>query len=239
MFPDGDRAVYALAGQPTGDPTVAGFVSRPSGSVVTVTTDDAGLVPADVRHEDGSTVTMGSPLVVDALSRLPLFQGPNDNSDTLYVSVTGGTPQVVRARSDDRLDSAETRLTTAESDIDTLQAAVTAIGTPVPSTRTIGTAGGSGLTGGGPLSSNLALAIAFGNALGTAAQGNDPRLSPTVEVPVIDAATLLRRGDGKARFWVRPKLNNLNLTAVIACVSTVSSSGLPTVQIANVTDGFD
>lgn len=46
-------------------------------------------------------------------------------------------------------------------------------------------------------------------------------------------------GDGKAYWRVPSTLNGLNLTAVAAHVTTVSSSGTPTIQIHNVTDAQD
>jgi len=46
-------------------------------------------------------------------------------------------------------------------------------------------------------------------------------------------------GDGKAYWRVPSVLNGMNLVAVAAHVTTVSSSGLPTVQIANVTQAVD
>ena len=44
-----------------------------------------------------------------------------------------------------------------------------------PTTRTI--TAGTGLTGGGDLTANRTLAVSYGTTAGTAAQGNDPRLS--------------------------------------------------------------
>ena len=49
----------------------------------------------------------------------------------------------------------------------------------------------------------------------------------------------LTTGDGKAYFRVPSTLNGYNLIEVAAQVSTVSSSGLPTIQIRNVTDSVD
>jgi hypothetical protein len=46
-------------------------------------------------------------------------------------------------------------------------------------------------------------------------------------------------GDGKAYWRVPSTLNGYNLVSVAAHVTTVSSSGIPTVQIANVTDAVD
>lgn len=52
-------------------------------------------------------------------------------------------------------------------------------------------------------------------------------------------ADLVVTGDGQLIFLIDSSLNGLNLTGAQAYVTTVSSSGLPTVQIRNVTDGVD
>lgn len=49
----------------------------------------------------------------------------------------------------------------------------------------------------------------------------------------------LTTGDGKAYFTIPAALNGMNLVSVAAALTTVSSSGIPTVQIANVTDAVD
>jgi hypothetical protein len=62
----------------------------------------------------------------------------------------------------------------------------------------------------------------------------------TVQILVTDPNGLaLTTGDGKAYFTVPTLLNGHNLVAAHAALTTVSSSGLPTVQIANVTDSVD
>lgn len=53
---------------------------------------------------------------------------------------------------------------------------------------------------------------------------------------VFDDATAVTTGDGKVIFSVPPDLNGMNLVSVFASVSTVSSSGNPTVSIENLTD---
>lgn len=62
----------------------------------------------------------------------------------------------------------------------------------------------------------------------------------TVQILVTDPnGVALTTGDGKAYFTVPTLLNGHNLVAAHAALTTVSSSGLPTVQIANVTDSVD
>lgn len=61
-----------------------------------------------------------------------------------------------------------------------------------------------------------------------------------VEIQVTDPnGAALTTGDGKANFTVPLELNGYNLVGIAASVTTVSSSGLPTLQLANVTDGVD
>ncbi len=60
-----------------------------------------------------------------------------------------------------------------------------------------------------------------------------------IEVKVIDDATVLTTGDGKLIFCIPLALNGFDLTAIAGFVTTVSSSGLPTVQIRNVTQAAD
>ena len=57
-----------------------------------------------------------------------------------------------------------------------------------------------------------------------------------VSDPAGDAITT---GDGKTYWRVPSVLNGMNLTAVAAAVTTVSSSGIPTVQIHNLTQAAD
>jgi hypothetical protein len=61
-----------------------------------------------------------------------------------------------------------------------------------------------------------------------------------IAIPVTDPnGSSLTTGDGKAYLRINSLLNGYNLTAVAAHVTTVSSSGIPTFQIANVTDAVD
>lgn len=61
----------------------------------------------------------------------------------------------------------------------------------------------------------------------------------TVTVKCISEGTSLSTGDGLAYFTVPLSLNGYNLTNVAAHVYTASSSGTPTIQIRNVTQGAD
>lgn len=60
-----------------------------------------------------------------------------------------------------------------------------------------------------------------------------------IQVKVIDDLTTLTTGDGKVIFLIPQELNGYNLVGANAFVSTVSSSGTPTIQIRNVTDAVD
>lgn len=61
----------------------------------------------------------------------------------------------------------------------------------------------------------------------------------TLELKVFDDATALSTGDGKLIFCIPIPMGGMDLTAANAFVTTVSSSGLPTVQIRNITQAVD
>lgn len=68
----------------------------------------------------------------------------------------------------------------------------------------------------------------------------DTRLTRIVQIQVSDPnGSVVTTGDGKAYFTVPAAFNGMNLVSAHAALTTVSSSGLPTVQIANVTDAVD
>lgn len=65
------------------------------------------------------------------------------------------------------------------------------------------------------------------------------QLTKDLQLKVIDDSTTLTTGDGKIIFCIPASLNGCDLTAIAAFVTTVSSSGLPTVQIRNITQTAD
>lgn len=58
-------------------------------------------------------------------------------------------------------------------------------------------------------------------------------------IKVFSDVSTLSTGDGKFIFAIPSELNGWNLVDAQAYVTTVSSSGLPTVQLRNVTDSVD
>ncbi len=70
--------------------------------------------------------------------------------------------------------------------------------------------------------------------------GTDPLpIRASYEMKVFSDTTVLTTGDGKFIFEIPADLDGMNLVDVRAFVTTVSSSGLPTVQIRNVTQAVD
>jgi 2-hydroxy-3-keto-5-methylthiopentenyl-1-phosphate phosphatase len=61
----------------------------------------------------------------------------------------------------------------------------------------------------------------------------------TVEIKVFDDTTTITTGDGKYIWVVPSQFSTRKILAVFATVTTVSSSGLPTIQIANITNAND
>jgi len=60
-----------------------------------------------------------------------------------------------------------------------------------------------------------------------------------VQLKIVDDSTVVATGNGKLIFVIPEELNGMNLIQAESFCSTVSSSGLPTVQIRNVTDSVD
>lgn len=69
--------------------------------------------------------------------------------------------------------------------------------------------------------------------------GADPIAFAEFELKVFGDDATLSTGDGKLIMVIPPSVNGLNLVAAHAFVTTVSSSGTPTIQIRNVTDAQD
>lgn len=59
----------------------------------------------------------------------------------------------------------------------------------------------------------------------------------TVQIKIMDDATILTTGDGKFIFAISAELGGMNLTSANAYVTTVSTSGMPTIQVRNITNG--
>lgn len=110
VFPDeGSRLAYRI--------TTGKALYGAPGSVAVLYQDAAATVPAtDCRAYDGTPtpggVAIGPSFTLDAFSRLPIFWGP-DGLDTLYVMVDSGVVSPVYARTDDRLDTLTTGVTSA------------------------------------------------------------------------------------------------------------------------------
>jgi hypothetical protein len=70
--------------------------------------------------------------------------------------------------------------------------------------------------------------------------GADPTLVDVViHVKIYDESTVISTGDGQRIFMVSDDMNGMVLKKAAALVTTVSSSGVPTIQIRNVTDSVD
>lgn len=69
--------------------------------------------------------------------------------------------------------------------------------------------------------------------------GEDHVRAAVIEIKVFSDTAGVSTGDSKFVFAVSQDLNGAGLVAAHAFVSTVSSSGIPTVQIRNITDAVD
>jgi hypothetical protein len=93
---------------------------------------------------------------------------------------------------------------------------------PTGPTGTAGATGGTGPTG-------------TAGATGPTGPANEK----VVQLKILDDATTVTTGDGKFVFVISDDMGGLNLTDADAYVTTVSSSGTPTVQVRNVTQAAD
>jgi hypothetical protein len=69
--------------------------------------------------------------------------------------------------------------------------------------------------------------------------GGEDSIPVVLEIKVFPDDTTVTTGDGKFIFAVTEDLNGTNLVSAQAYVTTVSSSGTPTVQIRNITQAAD
>ena len=182
-----------------GSLTVTGLPSTPGLFLLIypriVTGDPTTLGPVTIPTQpDGSTLNLGD-LITDWPST-PVFVpwelwGPVlDRIDTIEAG-GGGDPTAVKLTGDQTVAGVKTftdapvvpdgAFTVAKTR--GLQAALDG---KAPAARTV--TAGTGLTGGGDLTANRTLAVSYGTTAGTAAQGNDTRLSDA-RTPTSHAAT--------------------------------------------------
>lgn len=105
-----DRLAYRVSGSDS--PLLSA-----AGTQVTVYANQACTVLADIRTIDGATLP-GSVLTVDAVSQIPLFLGPDDGADTLWVKGAAGTTTALTAEVETLVEDAEAHLTSHAQDPD-------------------------------------------------------------------------------------------------------------------------
>jgi hypothetical protein len=116
----------------------------------------------------------------------------------------------------------------------------------VTSVATAGLATGGAITTTGTVTVTAAVASDLNTGTSTSTAVTPDALAGSnfgkavISLQVTDpAGAALTTGDGKAYYRVPSVLNGMNLVGVAAALTTVSSSGIPTVQIANVTQAVD
>lgn len=211
---------------------------RGAGLIGTVYSNAGGTVLADILAYQPSNPTVpgaaivGSVITTDAYGLLPLFWFP-DSVDIVWISVNGGPVTPINADYDTRLDAIGVRVTAIEpagsavalraganlSDLASVATARTNLGVP-PTTRTI--IAGTGLTGGGDLSLDRTLTVAYGTTIGTATQGNDVRLSDA-RTPTLHAATHVAAGADPVTLAESQVTNLVSDLAAKASSATVSA----------------
>ena len=206
---------------------------------------ERGGLEADVSAYSGFVKITGgaTSAVTDASANWNTAYGWGDHSGQGYLASTAiDTLAELNAIVSDAtlIDTGDSRLTDARTPTAHNQAASTinsgtlaAARLPAASTSAVGgmeTATAAEVTTGTDAGRAVSPDSLAGSAYGTAV------VTVLISDPNGDAITT---GDGKAYWRVPSTLAGFNLVAVAAQVTTVSSSGLPTVQIHNLTDTAD
>lgn len=136
--------------------------------------DEAAMLTLDaqqgdmaIRADENSTYVLGGDEPSDAADWIRLATPPD-----VVLSVAGKTGAVTLTRDDVGLDYVDN---TADADKPVSTATQTALNGKVPTSRTI--TAGTGLSGGGDLTANRTLTVSYGATSGTAAAGNDSRIT--------------------------------------------------------------
>lgn len=118
LFADaGSRKVEYLSGAPAINRLATVYTSAAGTTLAAIYADTAGA--------PGAAIT-GSQLTTDAYGYLPLFWGPADGADRLYITVAGGPLWPVDADANARTDALTTRVAAIETSGGVTQAAVDA-----------------------------------------------------------------------------------------------------------------
>lgn len=106
LFPDERFAANAKTGRPSRGKVARLYLDQ------ALTT--AATIYADSNGSPGAAIA-GSQITTDASGYLPLFWGPTDDRDTLWISVNGGPAWPVYAQVDARMDLLATRIDDLEA----------------------------------------------------------------------------------------------------------------------------
>lgn len=116
-FPNGeDRLIYQTGISP------GSALLNVNGTKFNVYLDLACTTLANIQNADG-TANPGSQIIVDNQSNLPIFLGPDDATDVLFLRVDQalGNGYRIHARYDDQLDSVEALNLTQDSRLEVLE----------------------------------------------------------------------------------------------------------------------
>lgn len=111
----------------------------------------------------------------------------------------------------------------------------TALNLKVPTSRAL--TAGTGLTGGGDLSADRSLAVAYGTAAGTAAQGNDSRITGAEQAANKGAASGYMGLDASSRGAQTPKLHastHASGGSDVLTPAAILAAGIPDIQVFTV-----
>lgn len=245
----------------TGNETVAGVKTFSSSPIVPTPVNGTEAANKDYVDSVASAGTPDATAVTKGKLRLTGDLGGTADSPTVpglsskEPTITAGTTaQYWRGdKSWQTLDKAAVGLANVDNTSDANKPVSTATQTALnaKANSSITVTGTTSLTGGGDLTTNRTLSLVNDSAspgnsqyYGTDGAGTKGYFtlpaggstSKTLQVKIMDDATILTTGDAKFIFAISAELNGMDLTEAQAYVTTVSSSGNVTAQVRNITN---
>jgi hypothetical protein len=163
------------------DPTLTGKYTKPSTGIPTTDIADGAITNSKVSAAVQASLTKAdnAPTTLSALSDVNTAGVSNNQVLSYSTTSSKWIPSTVTSTVVNDATTTNKGIVQLTGDLAGTAASPTvpALTSKADKTTTISTGAGSGLTGGGDLSANRTLTVAYGTTAGTAAQGNDSRIT--------------------------------------------------------------
>ena len=190
--------------------------------------DDYNQFPADTLEEDIDRRTLVEQEIQEAVDRSVKFPVSSTMTDIALPSPEAGKA----LKWNDTADGLENTTVDIEDAITEAANYASTASTQATAAKNYATTASTQATAAGNYASTASTQAA-------AASSSVASINHVIIFKVIEDTDSLNTGDGQFFFVIPAALNGSNLAAVAAHVYTVSTSGLPTIQIRNVTDSVD